>query len=107
MIDADRSRRRKVKVTPFQYITWQGVTIELTKVGAAHWYSTVSKLPLPDANNGHKRTVPRTKLINLNHRLAGYTREQIKAMKRLHKQTQAAEINGGLTLAVTTTPLIA
>ena len=106
-IEADRARKPKVKVKPFQYITWRGVTIEITKAGPSRWYSTVSRLELPNENNGHKRTVPRTKLLDLNHRLENFSREQVKALKRLHQQTQAAEINGGLTLVVTETPLIA
>jgi len=71
-IEADK--RRKVKPRVFRYATWDGTTIEFVPVGKG-----VFKAQYCGRNPD---TLPQSLLINLDKWCEGFTREQVKKLKR-------------------------
>jgi len=71
-IEADKRRKQKPK--PFRYATYNGTTVEFHPVGKG-----VFKAQFCDRNPD---TLPQSLLINLNKWCEGFTREQVKKLKR-------------------------
>lgn len=74
-LDADRLRKRPKK--PFRYVTYQGVTMALHKDGE-------DKLKAEFVTRNPDK-LPKSRLINLDGYCSGYTRQQVKKLKRLCK----------------------
>ena len=77
-LEADRRRKRPAK--PFRYVTYRGVTVALHKQNG-------------NGDNGDRfkaeyitrdpEKLPKSRLINLDTYCPGFTREQVKKLKRL------------------------
>lgn len=74
-IEAERARRNKHKEQPFKYLTWRGMTVELHPNGDDSTFKVSRSKRDPTK-------LPKSKLIDLNKRVDGFTREQIKTLKR-------------------------
>ena len=82
-LDADKRRKRPAK--PFRYVTYRGVTVGL--------HRHKGKGNGDNGDNGDTFTaefitrdpekLPKSKMINLDRYCPGYTREQVKKLKRL------------------------
>jgi hypothetical protein len=70
----EAEKRRKQKPRAFRYATYQGTTIEFHAVGKG-----VFK---PQFCGVNPDTLPQKLLINLNKWCEGFTREQVKKLKR-------------------------
>jgi hypothetical protein len=70
----EAEKRRKQKPQPFRYVTYQGTTIEFHSVGKG-----VFKAQYCGRNPD---TLPQKLLINLDKWCEGFTREQVKKLKR-------------------------
>jgi len=73
-LDADRRRKRPRK--PFKYVTYRGVTIALHKDSKDDKFK-------PEFITRDPEKLPRSKLINLDVYCPGFTRDQVKKLKRL------------------------
>jgi len=74
-LEADRRRKRQAS-KPDKYVTYRGVTIALFKKDGKDEYKPVFSTHDPDK-------LPKSKLINLDIYCPGFTREQIKKLKKL------------------------
>lgn len=83
-IEADRARRRKAKVNPVKFATWRGMTIEFYRNGNGTLKPVASKRDL--------EKLPKSKLIDLNKRVDGFTREQVKNLKRAILQVHKVDL---------------
>ena len=72
-IEADKHRKQKPK--PFRYVTYRGVTFEFHNGNG-------DKLT-PHLITRNPETLPQRLLINLDKYCPGFTREQVKKLKRL------------------------
>jgi len=72
-LDADRRRKRPPK--PFRYVTYRGVTVALHNGNG-------DKLK-PEFITRDPEKLPKRRLINLDTYCPGFTREQVKKLKRL------------------------
>ena len=72
-LEADRRRKRPRK--PFKFVTYRGVTIALHKNGK-------DKLK-PEFITRDPEKLPKRLMVNLDTYCPGYTREQVKKLKRL------------------------
>jgi len=73
-IDAEKRRKRQARKAD-KYVTYRGVTIALRKNGEDKYKAAFSTL--------NPERIPKSRLINLDIYCPGYTREQIKKLKRL------------------------
>jgi hypothetical protein len=71
----EAEKRRKIQPQPFRYVTYQGITFEFHN-GNGHKLTPVLTTRNPE-------TLPQKLLINLNQYCEGFTREQVKKLKRL------------------------
>jgi len=72
-IEADKRRKQKPKT--FRYVTYQGVTFEFRNGKNGTF--------IPHYTSHNPDTLPQKLLINLNEYCEGFTREQVKKLKRL------------------------
>jgi len=72
-LEADRRRKRPRK--PFRYVTYRGVTLALHNGNGDELK--------PEFITRDPEKLPKSKLINLDTYCQGYTREQVKKLKRL------------------------
>lgn len=77
----EAEKRRNAKPRPFRYVTWKGDTLEFRANGKGTFIATPIKRD-PD-------TLPKKLLINLNEYCEGFTREQVKKLKRAFGQAFA------------------
>ena len=73
-IDAEKRRKRE-KNKPFKYATYRGVTVALFKDGG----DTLK----PQFVTLNPERIARSRLINLDEYCDGFTRQQVKKLKRL------------------------
>jgi hypothetical protein len=71
----EAEKRRKAKPKPFRYVTYQGTTFEF-RAGKNGTF-------VPHYTTRNPETLPQNLLINLNKYCDGFTREQVKKLKRL------------------------
>lgn len=73
-IEAERRRKRQARKAD-KYVTYRGVTVALRKNGEGEYKAEfITRDP---------EKLPKSRLINLDIYCPGYTREQIKKLKRL------------------------
>jgi len=72
-LEADRRRKRPAK--PFKFVTYRGVTIALHKNGKDELK--------PEFITRDPEKLPKRLMVNLDTYCPGYTREQVKKLKRL------------------------
>jgi len=70
----EAARRCKRADTPYRYVTYRGVTVALYQDGDTY---------IPRRINRDPDKLPKRRLINLDIYCPGYTREQVKKLKRL------------------------
>lgn len=73
-IDAEKRRKREARKAD-KYVTYRGVTVALRENGDGQYKAAFSTAN-PDR-------IPKSRLINLDVYCPGYTREQIKKLKKL------------------------
>jgi len=73
-IDAEKRRKRQA-TNADKYVTYRGVTVALRKNGEGEYKAAFSTV--------NPERIPKSRLINLDVYCPGYTREQIKKLKRL------------------------
>jgi len=73
-LEADRRRKRQSRKADY-YVTYRGVTVALKKNGKDEYKA--------EFITNNPESLPKSKLINLDIYCPGYTREQIKKLKRL------------------------
>ena len=71
----EAERRRKQTPQPFRYVTYQGITFEF-RAGKDGTF-------IPHYITHNPDTLPQKLLINLDKYCEGFTREQVKKLKRL------------------------
>lgn len=71
----ESDKRRKQQPKPFRYVTYRGVTIEFHNGNG-------DKLK-PQVTTRNPENLPQKLLINLDKYCAGFSREQVKKLKRL------------------------
>ena len=79
-VDADRCRKRPRK--PFKYVTYRGVTIALHKDGKDGKDGNGGTFK-PEFITRDPEKLPKSRMINLDTYCPGFTREQVKKLKRL------------------------
>lgn len=70
----EATRRRKRADTPYRYVTFRGVTVALYQDGDTY---------IPRRVNRDPERLPKSRHINLDIYCPGFTREQVKKLKRL------------------------
>jgi len=73
-LDAEKCRKREARKAD-KYVTYRGVTVALRKDGDGTYK--------PEFITTNPDRLPKSRLINLDIYCPGYTREQIKKLKRL------------------------
>ena len=74
-LEADRRRKRPAK--PFRYVTYRGVTVAL------HKHSDNDGKLKTEFITRDPEKLPKSRLINLDTYCPGFTRDQVKKLKRL------------------------
>mgnify|MGYP001138718307 CR=1 FL=1 len=74
-LDADRRSRRPAK--PFRYVTYRGITVGL------HRHKSNGDTFKAEFITKDPEKLPKSRMINLDTYCTGFTREQIKKLKRL------------------------
>ena len=74
IIDAEKQRKRD-KNKPLKYVTYRGVTVALFQDGGDRLKPQFVTL--------NPERIPRSRLINLDEYCDGFTRQQVKKLKRL------------------------
>jgi len=77
-LEADRRRKRPRK--PFKYVTYRGITIALHKDGTNDGKGDKFKTEFITRD---PEKLPKSRLINLDTYCPGFTREQVKKLKKL------------------------
>jgi len=73
----EAEKRRKMKPRPFRYLTYRGVTFEFRGENGSFKPHIIAHNP---------ETLPQKLLINLDKYCPGFSREQVKKLKRLCAQ---------------------
>ena len=73
----EAEKRSKQKATPFRYVTYRGVTFEFRGKNGTFKPYLITRNP---------DSLPQKRLINLDKYCPGFTRDQIKKLKRLCMQ---------------------
>jgi predicted nucleic acid-binding Zn ribbon protein len=71
----EAEKRRKRQPTPLKYLTYKGITVAFQRDGG--------DILKPQLVRRDPDKLPKSKLINLDTYCSGFTREQVKKLKRL------------------------
>ena len=72
----EAEKRRRRQPMPFRYVTHRGVTVQFLKHNG-------EDVLIPQLCGRDPDNLPKSRLINLNQYCPGYTRDQVKKLKRV------------------------